>query len=137
MVRSLLNLFFPKDHQTADWPNGEIISGTIEPYWEQGMEGRIEFVFVPEHGREKINSGRGYFLTSGDYLRIYGQDGSVLWEGELRFVISRLNTIFFQDRHRLDNSIWAISKQEGVPYADWIGWFGSQPRLKAEYLKHT
>ena len=78
MIRSLLNQLFPKDRQTADWPDGELISGTIEPYWEQGMEGQFDFVFAPSERRSEINGGRGYFLTTGDYLRIYQQDGPCL-----------------------------------------------------------
>ncbi len=135
MIRSLLNLLLTTNHQTADWPDGEVIHGTIEPHWEQGMEGRFDYVFVPDKGRQEINGGRGYFLTSGDYLRIYGQDGSVLWEGQLHFVPSRINALIFQDRHNLKSQVWSTAKQDGVPYGDWVGWFWSQPRLRAEFLR--
>lgn len=135
MIRSILNQLFPKNHQTAEWPAGEIIQGTIEPYWEQGMEGRFDFVFIPDEGREEINGGRGYFLTSGDYLHIYGQDGSTLWQGQLHFVSSRINALIFQDRHNLKSQVWSTLKQDGVAYSDWVGWFWEQPRLKAEFLR--
>ncbi|MEM8862568.1 MAG: hypothetical protein AAGD96_30025 [Chloroflexota bacterium] len=135
MSISFLAQLFQKDHQTADWPDGEIISGTIEPYWEQGMEGQIDFVFVPEHGREEINVGRGYFLTSGGYLRIFQQNGSVLWQGQLKFIPSRINNLLFRDRHTLKSGVWSTLKQEGVSYADWIGWFWASPRLRAEFQR--
>ena len=135
MIRSLLNQLFSKDRQTADWPDGELISGTIEPYWEQGMEGQFDFVFAPSERRSEINGGRGYFLTTGDYLRIYQQDGPVQWQGQLKFVPSRINNLLFPDRHSLKSGVWSTVKQEGVSYADWIGWFWSNPRLKADFLK--
>ncbi len=101
------------------------------------MEGQFNYVFVPDENREAVNGGRGYFLTSGDYLLVFGQDGAILWQGRLRFVPSRINYLLFQDRHNLQNSVWSTSKQAGVSYADWVGWFWSQPRLKAQFQRMT
>ncbi len=138
MIKALLDRLLPQrqsELQTADWPEGELVSGFIEPYWEQGMEGGFDYVFVPNDDRESVNGGRGYFLHSGDYLRIFGDEGVILWQGELKFVPSRINHLFLQDRHNLSNQVWSNIKQDGVLYADWVGWFWSTPCLKGEFLK--
>ena len=138
MIKALLDRLLPQrqsELQKADWPEGELVSGFIEPYWEQGMEGSFDYVFVPNENRESVNGGRGYFLHSGDYLRILGQDETVLWEGQLNFVPSRIRHLILPDRHNLKSSVWSYTKQGGVSYADWVGWFWAEPRLKAEFLK--
>lgn len=140
----MIKTFFPQlfvkskmSNETADWFLGELSSGIIKPFWEQGMEGRFDFVFVPDIEPELVNGGRGHFLSSGDYLRIFGHDGTILWEGQLQFVPSRINHLLFQDRHNLKSSVWSTLKQKGVSYADWVGWFWSEPRLKAQYLERS
>ena len=138
MIRQFLSQFFldlQTSHETTDFPSSEMITGVLEPYWEQGMEGRFEYTFVPDNDPRSINGGRGYFLRSGDYLRIFGLGGETIWQGKLELIPSRINHFLFQDRHQLQSQVWSTTKQEGVSYSDWIGWFWSQPRLRAEFLK--
>lgn len=138
MMKKFLSQFFLQlqtSHETGEWPVGDVITGFIEPYWEQGMEGCFEYTFVPDDDRQAINGGRGYFLRSGDYLRIIGRESETIWEGKIKFMTARIHHLISQDRHNLNNQVWATAKQEGVSYADWVGWFWSQPRLRAEFLK--
>lgn len=114
----------------------ELIKGELHPYYEFGMEGRFEYTFVPDSDPQAVNGGRGYFLKSGDFLRILGDNGDIVWEGKLRFVPSKTSRLIFPDRHRLGNSVWATSKQKGVSYADWVGWFWATPRLQGEFFPH-
>lgn len=111
------------------------IKGTVEPYWEFGMEGRFEYTFVPNMNPQSVNDGRGYFLKSGDFLRIYKPNGDIAWEGEIRFIVTRISHLFFPDHHHLNSNVWSSQKQKGVRYADWVGWFWSNPRLKAEFWR--
>jgi hypothetical protein len=111
------------------------IKGELAGYWEQGYEGRINYTFIPDENAEAINGGRGYFLKSDDFLRIFDENGVVIWEGEIKLVPVRTSALFFPDRHKLDNNIWATNKQQGVSYADWIGWFWSTPRMRAEFFR--
>lgn len=98
----------------------EIFHGTLEGYWEQGWEGRIEYSLFVE------GMGHPFFLQSGHRLTIYNDDGGVLWAGTLRFV-QRKNS----ENHTMPNGIWADTKQADVPYAQWIEWFWRKPPLKA------
>ena len=105
-------------------PNPEVWDGKIFAYWEQGMEGRIEFAFQP------VDSDRPIFLESGQYLTIYGENGEVIWSGHINLVRRR-----FWDRHNLQEPIWSYQKQKGVPYKQWLEWFWRKPSLKARLEK--
>ncbi len=98
----------------------EVLDGEIFAYWEQGMEGRIEFAFRP------AGSERFIFLHDGQRLTIYGDDGEVLWSGRVHLVRRR-----FWERHALSAPIWSYSKQKGVPYKKWMAWFWREQPLKA------
>lgn len=132
---SYVSLNFQISHETADWPDGDLHLGMIKAYWEQGMEGAFDYVFVPDKEPHLANGGRGYFLKSGDFLRIFANDGSIIWEGELHFINTRLTQLFRPDRHHLPNQVWSYQKQEGVSYSDWVSWFWASPSLKAEFLE--
>ena len=93
----------------------------LEAYWEQGWEGRIEFSFQFEDNKHP------FFLTNGQHLTIFHEDGSTLWSGKIHFVKRG-----FFDKHRLNADIWAYTKQKGVSYADWMDWFWRKPPLKAK-----
>lgn len=97
------------------------LRGHLEPYWEQGWEGRIEFAL------QVAGMDRPVFLENGQHLTIYGPGERELWAGKLEFVRRR-----WWDRHRLDAGIWAWTKQKGVPYARWMEWFWHRPPLEAE-----
>ena len=113
----------------------ELIKGELETYFEQGYEGHLEYTFVPEVNPQAVNGGRGYFLKSGDFLRILDVSGEPIWEGELQLIPSRISTLFFRDRHRLDYDVWCPRKQKGVSYADWVDWFWAKPPLKGEFFR--
>ena len=117
--------------------SSELITGRLEPYFEQGWEGRFDYTFMPAKDPHLINDGRGYFLENGDFLKILDLKEEVLWEGEIQWIASRLNVLFFRDRHRLDNNVWSTVKQKGVTYADWVGWFWSTPRLVARFRRRN
>ena len=106
--------------------NPEIWDGKIFGYWEQGMEGRIEFAFQP------ANSNRPIFLENGQHLTIYHENGEVIWSGYINLVKVR-----FWDRHSLQTSIWSYQKQKGIPYKQWLGWFWRKPPLKARLATGT
>lgn len=96
-----------------------IYDGELHAYWEQGWEGRIEYAVAIE------GQPRPFFLTTGQHLTIYAEDGSVLWQGVLRFVSRG------REQHSLPYGIWSDFKQQGVPYGRWIAWFVHQPPLRA------
>jgi hypothetical protein len=95
--------------------------GELEAYWEQGMEGRIEFAFQFEGNQHP------FFLEDGQHLTIYGASNEILWSGKIRLVKRG-----FFDRHKLKADIWSYTKQKGVSYADWMDWFWRKPPLKAK-----
>lgn len=105
-----------------------VIRGHIEGYWEQGWEGRIEYVFVAEEGnniREKT-----IFLSKGHYLRIYNEEGKIIWEGGIELV----GKSWWESFKESKLSIWSESKQKGVSYEQWIEWFWQKTPLKAEMV---
>lgn len=105
----------------------KVIKGQIEGYWEQGWEGRIEYVFVAEEGssiREPI------ILSKGHYLTIYSQEGKIIWEGEIELV----GKSWWESFKESKLNVWSESKQKGVGYEEWIGWFWQKPPLKAELV---
>jgi hypothetical protein len=97
------------------------INGTLEAYWEQGWEGRIDFAFQFEGNTQP------FFLENGYLLTIYNPDGTTLWSGTIQFVKRG-----FFDNHKLNAGIWSYIKQKGVSYADWMDWFWRNPPLKAK-----
>jgi len=97
------------------------IIGMLEAYWEQGMEGRIEYAFQFE------GNTHPFFLQNGQLLTIYETDGKILWSGKIHFVKRG-----FFDNHKLNAGIWSFIKQKGVSYADWMDWFWRTPPLKAK-----
>ena len=101
----------------------EFIAGKLEPYYEQGYEGMFQYTFVPLVDAHLVNGGRGYFLRTGDQLRIFATDDELIWSGGVELVPSKLDRLIFPDRHRLEAKVWATEKQKRVKYADWIGWF--------------
>jgi hypothetical protein len=99
----------------------KILEGTLEAYWEQGWEGRIEYAFRFE------GQTNPFLLQNGQRLTIYDADEKLLWSGTLQFVKRG-----FFDRHKLNADIWSYIKQKGVSYADWMDWFWHKPPLKAK-----
>lgn len=96
--------------------------GTLEAYWEQGWEGRIEYAFAPD-----VRLPHPLFLAQGDHLTIWSAQGAVLWQGDIDFVSVR-----WWDRRPPDPiQVWAYTKQRGVRYADWLLWFWQRPPLRA------
>ncbi|HKJ38327.1 MAG TPA: hypothetical protein VJ972_06100 [Anaerolineales bacterium] len=99
------------------------LNGELEAYWEQGMEGRIDFAFTFEGNKQP------FFLQNGHHLTVYQLDETILWEGRIQFVKRG-----FFDKHRLKTDIWSDAKQKGVSYADWMDWFWRKPPLKAKLI---
>ncbi len=97
-----------------------VLKGELVAYWEQGWEGRIDFVFQPDDTNTPI------FLKNGDRLTILDGDGTALWSGKIQWVRRR-----FWDRHRLEAGIWSYQKQKGVSYHQWMAWFWQKPPLQA------
>lgn len=105
----------------APAPQGKsFLSGVLLAYYEQGWEGAIRFAFQPD------NSNLPIFLSSGQHLTVFDDDGAVLWSGKLHFVRRG-----WRDQHRLGAGIWSDCKQKGVSYAQWMDWFWRQPPLRA------
>lgn len=105
-----------------DDPPHPTLEGTLEAYWEQGFEGRIEYAFAPDGG-----SPQPLFLRNGDHLVIHGPEGQVLWQGVIDFVAVR-----WWDRRPPDPiQVWSHERQRGVRYADWVQWFWRRPPLRA------
>lgn len=96
-----------------------VYDGELHAYWEQGWEGRIEYALAIE------GQPHPFFLAKGQHLTIYAEDGSVLWQGVLRFVSRG------REQHHLPTGIWTFEKQRGVPYGQWLGWFLHDPPLRA------
>ncbi len=105
------------------------LTGQLEAYWEQGMEGRIEYAFYPDDPALREAGTLPIWLKNGHFLRIFDGD-DVLWEGEIQFVSRR--GWFRDEQHDLPNGIWHDAKQKGVSYAQWIAWFWQKPPLRAE-----
>ncbi|MBL8246332.1 MAG: hypothetical protein JNL89_19195 [Rhodanobacteraceae bacterium] len=96
--------------------------GTLEAYWEQGWEGRIEYAFAPDGG-----SPQPIFLRPGDHLTIWSPEGTVLWQGTVELVAVR----WWERRPPDPVQVWSYEKQRGVRYADWVQWFWQRPPLRA------
>lgn len=105
------------------------LAGHLAAYWEQGMEGRIEYAFAPDHTRHP-EAEPLIFLKNGDPLEILDEEGNLLWSGKICFV-SRRRWLFFYEQHELPNGIWHSQKQQGVAYKDWMAWFWHKPPLAA------
>ncbi len=94
--------------------------GEIFGYWEQGWEGRIAFAFQPDDKPAPV------FLRTGQTLTLFDSSSQVLWSGAVDLVPRR-----WRDQHALPAAIWSYEKQRNVPYAQWMAWFWSTPRLRA------
>ncbi len=105
----------------------DLISGYLESYWEQGMEGRIVFMFLADNDLPPHNQRKALiYLENGQELTIFGQDGVILWSGLINFVPRR-----WREKHKLKAQIWSVEQQKGVPYWQWMEWFWHRPRLRA------
>ncbi len=102
------------------------MEGYISSYWEQGWEGYSLQVFQDAaHCDEQTGQWSfdgTYLIEEGDVLSIYSQDGSVLWEGEVR--------------HHRDGILarwWAHlrGRTPTVSAEQWKAWFDHKPPLKA------
>ena len=109
----------------------KVITGVLEGYWEQGMEGRIEYAFLPDDPAERFEGKWPILIADGQYLKIYKDEENILWEGEIKLV-ARRRGLFFPEKHDLPNDIWSDFKQKGVPYKNWIAWFWQKPPYRAE-----
>ena len=109
----------------------KMIHGRLMGYWEQGMEGRIDYTLDPDDPKDRVGGKWPIPIQNGQFLRIFGEDGRVLWAGEIKFRLRR-RWLFFYEKHNLPNDIWNDWTQKGVPYKTWIAWFWRQPSLRAE-----
>ena len=101
----------------------QLEKGHLEAWWEQGMEGRIEYALAVKDINHPI------FLENGQRLIIFAPDGRELWSGRLHFVARK-----HREKHNLDSGIYAYTKQYGVSYAQWMDWFNHKPPLEAQVL---
>jgi hypothetical protein len=109
----------------------KVIHGRLHAYWEQGMEGRIDYTLEPDDPEDRWGGMRPIPIRNGQFLRIFADDGRLLWAGEIKFRLRR-RWLFFYEKHDLPNGIWNDWTQEGVPYGTWIAWFWQRPSLHAE-----
>ncbi len=107
------------------------IHGRLSGYWEQGMEGRIDYTLEPDDPKDRVDGKWPIPIQNGQFLRIFDENGRVLWAGEIKLK-SRRRWLFFYEKHDLPNDIWNDWTQKGVPYKTWIGWFWQRPSLRAE-----
>ena len=110
---------------------GKIVHGRLLGYWEQGMEGRIDYCLEPDRPEDRVDGKWPIPIENGQFLRIFDHDGRVLWAGEIKLK-SRRHWLFFYQQHDLPNDIWNDFTQSGVPYKKWIAWFWQKPPLRAE-----
>lgn len=102
------------------------LTGNLDPYWEQGMEGAFLYaVALPQ-------ATGPYTLQEGDLLDILAVDKTLLWSGTFQLRKRR-----FWERHMLKKGVWANSTQRGVSYGQWMEWFWAQPPLSARVLRPT
>jgi len=100
--------------------------GFLSTYWEQGMEEMPWQVFQDERfvsGSSWDREGM-HRLEPGKRLRVFGSDGTVLWEGRLE---SRRVGLF--GRLHAGASNWFPA---GIEQVTWEAWLRSQPPLRAE-----
>ena len=97
------------------------MEGKIFGYWEQGMEGRIDFAFNAKDLTYPV------LIKDGQHLTIYGDEDEVIWSGYIKFVKRR-----FWEKHNLNAGIWSTCKQKGVSYQQWMAWFWRNPPHKAK-----
>lgn len=100
------------------------IEGTLDPYWEQGMEGSFLYnLNLPALDRP-------YMLEPGDLLDIFDRDQRLLWSGTFELRKRR-----FWERHRLGTGVFSGTVLQGLSYGQWMEWLWSKPRLKARTLR--
>ncbi len=110
---------------------GKIVHGRLIGYWEQGMEGRIDYCLDPDRPEDRVDGKWPIPIENGQFLRIFDHDGRLLWAGEIKLK-PRRRWLFFTQRHNLPNGVWNDFTQSGVPYKKWIAWFWQDPPLRAE-----
>lgn len=76
---SLFSLHLPAKLQK---PDGTIIDGKLDPFSEQGMEGRIEWLLFDFENNSYASL---HSLEKGDLLTVFSHvtDGNVEWEGKI------------------------------------------------------
>ena len=80
------------------------------------------------YGRYADNT---HYLKDGDYLKIYNEDNTIRWEGELEFIRPRSYDRGFFPNHRLSN-IKRGKKPLGISFRNWVRWFSLSPQPQAE-----
>jgi len=114
-------------------------SGTLELYYETGMEGQASIVHddrgcfeAPswnnetrkEDGPNQIYKSLewGSFIRGGEYLKVFGEDKKVIWEG-----------ILFRDTEACasrDYSYHFLPMM--IPYEDWVKWCHKEYRAEIQ-----
>lgn len=105
----------------------EAIKGTLYAHFETGTEGIVWC--LEEDG--KLGYDGLHWLAEGDYLKILGTDGAVLWEGMIDFDYkANLRPIPTNPIHQKQavHGYWVNGLQRGVPPATWSAWFHERKR---------
>jgi hypothetical protein len=107
-----------------------LVPGELEAFWETGTEGVVWSVI--KDGFEGYDAL--YCLGNGDFLRIYDEAGSVIFEDEIKLEWKRnyqpypLNPSLGQ---QAVNGYWVRGLQHNVVPEVWSTWFHS--RLRCEF----
>ncbi len=103
--------------------------GWVFPYSEQGWEGAVVWAFQDAAYAESRAAGwdpRGlYWLQHLDHLKIFDDDGAVLWQGVI-VPMSRLN---WRTRVSHTDGSWF---PKGVSLETWRAWMWRHPPYAAE-----
>ncbi len=105
------------------------MEGYIADYWEQGWEGHFWYTFqdatyIDERTGQWDIQGM-HQLAVGDYLTIYQEDGTILWDG------------LWPDRSPGMLARWwsRVRGLEPVCPEKMLTWFRHEPPLKARLVK--
>ena len=110
--------------------NKLIITGTITGYWEQGWEGRIDYVFEPDDPQYRPEGTWPIMIQNGQELHIFDERGETLWHGRVQLVRKR-----WYERTDPAIKVWHTEKQKGISYRQWLNWFWHKPPLRAELTR--
>ncbi len=67
----------------------EVLKGFISDYCEMGSEGITGWVFYEE--RTPQSNGNLHSVDAGDHLKVYGQEGEVLFDGVIEYDFNEMS----------------------------------------------
>lgn len=105
-----------------------LLRGWLGEYWAQGMDEVWSIFQDRRHARDREGGWElagTYRLAQGDRLTLFGEDGDVLWSGEIR---GRRAGLLGRRRLHPHHPAWSPA---GIETARWQGWLRHDPPLNA------